>query len=248
GRVSGRYCGLAPRAGPYSADHADIKSLTGSYQISRRGESSLVRVTALVSQLRVRGGDDASLMAGSAAWPFAPTTRLHEIGPRLFRAANGRPWAFENHNGQPAALYIGPPVQQWQRVPWYADARLIAPLVGGSLLIAIVTLLAWPVAALVRRIRKRSAHAAVRRARAAVHLAFVLEFAVALATTAVFVGAAFDLTILGDRLDPALIALYAVAWLAVVASIFALWRVWQMWRTGAGGPWTRLHHTFQTVA
>jgi hypothetical protein len=49
-------------------------------------------------------------------------------------------------------------------------------------------------------------------------------------------------TILNDALDPALIALYACAWLSVFGSFIALWIAWQFLRKRVGGRWARLHH------
>ena len=64
-----------------------------------------------------------------------------------------------------------------------------------------------------------------------------------IAVAALFIAAIANPTILSDALDPALVVLYACAWLSVFGNVGTLWIAWQFWRKRIGGRWTRLHHT-----
>jgi hypothetical protein len=52
-----------------------------------------------------------------------------------------------------------------------------------------------------------------------------------------------DLSILSKALDPAMLALYAVAWIGVLGSIVLLAAAIRFWRNANSGRWARVHHT-----
>ena len=99
-----------------------------------------------------------------------------------------------------------PPALRWQRVPWSVDARWIVPALVASTAVVVLTLLAWPVAALWRRRRKRrwSEDSGDRRNYLAVRLVLLVDVAVIAAAAALFVMSFVDLTIFDDPLDPLL--------------------------------------------
>ena len=51
-----------------------------------------------------------------------------------------------------------------------------------------------------------------------------------------------DLSVLGEALDPLLLARYALAWLGVLGAAFVLWAVVRFWRDRVGTRWSRIHH------
>jgi hypothetical protein len=175
---------------------------------------------------------------------------FQSIGQRQYRGPGGREIAFEEVPGQAMQLNIGPPLLQWQRVPWYIDIRLVAPAVITSVLVAALTLIAWPIAAIVRRWRGQrwSEDASVRRCHLAAGLVLILQLLVIVAVAALFVAGTVNPTILSDALDPALVVLYAGAWLSRLGAFATLWVAWQFWRKRIGGRWTRLHHTLIAVS
>jgi DMSO/TMAO reductase YedYZ heme-binding membrane subunit len=52
-----------------------------------------------------------------------------------------------------------------------------------------------------------------------------------------------DASLLNDSLDPALIAIYGLAWLGVLGAALALFVAVDFWRRRVGGRWTRLHQS-----
>jgi hypothetical protein len=106
-------------------------------------------------------------------------------------------------------------------------------------------LLAWPVAALWRRWRKRrwSCDSSDRHKYLAVRLVLLVDAVVIIGAAVLFTMASIDLTVLNDALDPWLIVLYALAWLGVFGAILTLWAAALFWRKGVGGRWSRIHHT-----
>jgi hypothetical protein len=122
--------------------------------------------------------------------------------------------------------------------------RWIAPALAASVVIAILSLMAWPVAALWRRMRKRrwSEDRGDRRRHLAARLVLLVDVTVIAATIALLLLSGLD-PALSDALDPLLLAIYAVAWLGVFGAIPAVWAAALFWRNGVGSRWSRVHHT-----
>ncbi len=138
-------------AGKPAASETD--GLAGTYMSSRRNESGPLYLAALMGQTTVRvdadgvltiagmeGLDDRAVKfrsLGHGVWqnPDDPTRRLY-----FNRDAAGQ-WQLGYHE----------PVEVEQRSPWTRDSRLMRATLGLSLFVMLATLLAWPVAAMIRR-------------------------------------------------------------------------------------------------
>jgi hypothetical protein len=142
-------------------------------------------------------------------------------------------------------LSYGPPLVVWQRVPLYLDFRVVAPAVLAAVAIGVSTLLAWPVATILRwrQGRRWSENEVYRRCHIAVRLALALQIAVIAAAAFLFIVATANPTVLNDALDPVLITLYACAWVGVLSGFGTVWIALQFWRKRVGSWWARLHQT-----
>src|SRR5262249_41736491 len=159
---------------------------------------------------------------------------FRRIGPNLYEGpANSRIAFVEDAGWQP---HIAQPGVQLQRVPWWLDARWIVPAFVVSMAVVFITLVAWPVAALGRRWRRRrwSENVADRRRFVGVRLVLLLDAVVIVATIVLFVMPFIDPTVFNDPLDPVILVLYGIAWLAVCGAISTLWTVIRFWRNGVG--------------
>jgi len=234
--------------GAIEARREEADAVAGVYQISRRADSTIVRLSALTSQIWVRTGQDATLMIYGG--PFGTGQSFHSMGEWRFRGSKGGEAAFDEVPGQPTRLNYGPPLLQWQRVPLYLDFRLVAPAVIASVGIGVLTLIAWPIAAILRwrRGRRWSAFAWAQRCHLAVRLVLMVQILVVFAATALFVAGTANLTILSDALDPVLAVLYACAWLGVLGGFSVPWVAWRFWRKRIGGWWSQLHHALLAVS
>jgi hypothetical protein len=233
---------LPRAAAPGGTAFPDNADVAGIYQTSRRAESTLVRLTALLSQFVVKtdGAGEARLFA--ATWPFGNGGALKRVERNLYLMPANAQIAFVG-DGQES--YLAQPALRWQRVPWSVDARWIVPAFVASVAVVLSTLLAWPVAALWRRWRKRrwSEDRGDRRIYLAVRLLLLIDAAVITAAAALFVMRFIDLAIFNDALDPLLLVLYALAWLGVFGAILTLWASTLFWRNRVGSRWSRVHHS-----
>jgi hypothetical protein len=137
-----------------------------------------------------------------------------------------------------------------QRVPWWLDMRWIAPALAVSLVIAVGSLIAWPIGALWRRRRKRrwTEDGGDWRRHLAARLVLFVDAAVIVVLGILVLKGGRDLTVFNDALNPLLLLLYALAWLGVFGAAAAVFAAAVFWRDGAGSLWLRIHHTLIAAA
>jgi CubicO group peptidase (beta-lactamase class C family) len=245
--IPGPMAAIARRFLPRGPEAADATApanaaVAGVYQISRRADSAVTRLGALTKQFVIKIGSDGNPRILAAVLPVGDGAPLLRLGRNLY-VLSGNRIAFVEGAG--AESYLAQPALRMQRVPWLLDARWIAPAFVASTAVILLTLTAWPLAALWRRWRKkrRSEDGADRRGYLAIRLVLLIDLAVIVAVAVLFTEATLDPTILNDTLDPALLAIYALAWLGVFGAILTLWVAARLWRSGAGSRWSRVHHT-----
>jgi hypothetical protein len=239
--IARRFLSEPPRAaGARSPASAEEANVAGNYHPSRRAESTFVRLRDLISERIVRIYRDGNARLLASVWPYGEGTLFRHIGRNLY-AGPERLAYVEGKSGS----YIATPATQLQHLPFYLDGRWIMPALEASIVIVAVTLLGWPFAALWRRWRKRrfSEVRTDRRLYRAVRLVLLVDLIAILATTVLFALAIADLTLLGERLDPAVLALYLAAWIGVVGAIAVVWASFRFWRNGVGSRRSRIHHT-----
>ncbi len=213
--------------------------IAGIYQPGRRNDSSFVRFSALLAQIVIKVDRDGHVRGFPAIWPFGSGAPWRRVERDLYQSSSGR-FAFVD-NGTDS--YLAAPARYLQRVPWSFDARWIAPVFVASTAIVFLSLLAWPLAALWRFLRKRqwSEDSGDRRNFLAVRLVMLVDAAV-IGAVAVLFAKSSDYTIFNDALDPWLLALYALAWLGVFGALLTLRTTAGFWRRGTGSRWSRVHH------
>jgi CubicO group peptidase (beta-lactamase class C family) len=233
---------LPRAAAPDTTAFPDNPDIAGVYQTSRRAESTFVRLTALLSQfvIKIDGAGDARWFA--ATWPFGTGRALKRLERNLYLMPANAHIAFVSDGPE---SYLAQPALRFQRVPRVLDARWIVPAFAASTVVVMLTLLAWPVAALWRRWRKRrwSAASGDRRLHLAVRLVLLADAAAIAMAAGLFVMSFVDLAIFNDPLDPLICVLYALAWFGVFGAILTLWAAILFWRNGVGDRWSRVHHS-----
>jgi hypothetical protein len=245
--IARRFLPKAPEATSEAADahaagSAGDADIAGIYYPSRRTESSFERMNALLAEFVIKVDG-----AGNARWlpatqPFGSGRALKRVDRNLYDLPGNARIAFVDEGSE---SYLVQPAIRMQRVPWSLDARWIVPAFVASTAVVLSTLLAWPVAALWRRWRKRrwSEDRGDRRRYLAVRLVLLVDAAVIVAAAALFVMRFIDLAIFNDSLDPLLCVLYALAWLGVFGAIPTLWAATRFWRNRVGSRWSRVHHS-----
>jgi CubicO group peptidase (beta-lactamase class C family) len=234
---------IAPQEAFSAVSWADPR-LAGAYQGSRRAQTNFLSVLWLAEQQVIRVESDGGLTLRPALWPFGAGRAMKPVGANVFEGPSG--WRFSAVLG--SEPYLNGFAQRLERVPWPVDARWVVPAFVASVAFALLSLLAWPLAALWRRWRKRSSGlpAGDRRRLAFVRSALLVDLLVVGAL--VILAVRNDASLLNDSFDPALIAIYGLAWLGVLGAALALFVAIDFWRRRVGGRWTRLHQSGLAVS
>jgi len=242
---------IAERFLPKSPQAADARaaavpsepSLAGIYHSSRRTESSFARLSDLMSERVVKIDGAGNVRSFLAIWPFGGGRMLKRIERNLYELPEGTRVAFVDDIGSES--YWAAPALRLQHVPWFLDVRWIGPAFIVSTVVVLLTLLAWPFAALWRLWRKKrwSQDGRDRGKYLAVRLVLLVDALVIVAAAVFFITASSDPRILNDALDPMLLVLYAFAWLGVLGAIPTVWATALFWRDGVGSRWSRVRHS-----
>jgi CubicO group peptidase (beta-lactamase class C family) len=146
-----RYYPYAPQFQPVPGAKEAPKAVSGTYTLSRRGETSFIRLASLLGQITVTpAGDDdieVSLLTGANGKP----KRWQAVSPTTFVERDGQDKLIfkPDQNGKmqmilPYPFFIG------QSVGTLENGKLLLWVLVVSLLIMLATLVLWPIAWAVR--------------------------------------------------------------------------------------------------
>ena len=241
----------APTAAALNSSEIDA-SVAGAYMSSRRAESGPLRLASLLEQTTVKVGADGELTTSRARWPNERAIHFRAIGSGVWQNADdaSRQLFFRKDAAGRWEMSGRSVVQIEKQVRWYHDARLLKPLLGVSLGFALLSLLAWPMAAAARKhYRSAAVVPRLQNARRALRSAAALM---------ILPCAALGLLLLGSMDDPSTLtspqfwrgmtAVQAGAWLMLPALALAVWGSVQMWRSAGAWWWSRLHGLLMVLA
>src|SRR5205085_11215755 len=132
---------------------SDGRAVSGVYDGSRRGETTFLRLLALLGQFRVSSDKDGVLTIEGNKNQRGELKKWREIAPLVYSEVDGaEKIAFRRDPpGAVREMLPFPAIYEGQRVSWYANKRLINPIIGGNLALSLLTVLLWPVAVVVRK-------------------------------------------------------------------------------------------------
>ena len=223
--------------------------IAGMYMASRRGQSTMAYMYAMMDQTRVSVNPNGSVSTSKLMAHGRPPSRWNETAPGFWsgedgqqrhlifqKAADGN-WQFSN----------GSPVTMHRRAAWYQHGYLVTGLLMFSVTVCLLSMAAWPVAAWRRRSRPATAVAATGQR--AVHIA------AALCLTAWALAGCMMALALMDRYAVATPAygagmrvLHLASWMHAIGSAALLWRSRHAWRAGGYSVWTRSHQALVALA
>ncbi|WP_244200463.1 serine hydrolase domain-containing protein [Micromonospora arborensis] len=233
----------------------DLDQYEGAYRVTRTAED-LTKAAALMSSVSVEVGPDNTLTTRGplSADPDKATQHWTPIGPRLFQERGGQDQlGFRvDGDGQVIALFdTTNPTIAYQRLAWWQSPTLHQLLLVGALTVLLLTLLYYPIAALVRRLRRGSPSAGTRWSTTARLAAWVTAALAAAFTTGLAVvfsdgNRLLESIVLGR--SPLVITVLALSTTALVTAAATITGTVAAWRRGW---WTlpgRLHHTAVSLA
>jgi CubicO group peptidase (beta-lactamase class C family)/uncharacterized membrane protein len=133
----------------------DGASVAGLYKISRRFETNLLAVTLPLGEAKVAvdSKDNSVYLDGFLKEPSGQAKHYREIAPMLFREVNGAgKLAFVKDANGRWLMYIDYPFMMFQQLDSaFENKTFNYVVIGFSLCVIFLTLLLWPVAAILRK-------------------------------------------------------------------------------------------------
>ncbi|MES2055360.1 MAG: serine hydrolase domain-containing protein [Pseudomonadota bacterium] len=132
---------------------ADARAIAGRYESSRRIESGFLGLFYLLQQDQIAANDDGTISLASVE-----DKRFREVGPQLWREVGGtHQLRVTEVGGRRAIIDSTNPIMVLQAVPLGRNSLLNSLVAGLSLLVLLVTALAWPIGAWLRRVYRQPA-------------------------------------------------------------------------------------------
>jgi CubicO group peptidase (beta-lactamase class C family) len=224
---------------------SDGRKVSGVYDGTRRGETTFLKLIALLSQFRVSSDKDGVLTIEGEKNQSGELKKWKEIAPLVYDEIDGlEKIAFRREaSGTVREMLPFPAIYEGQRVPWYATKTFVGVAIGGNLLLVVLTVLLWPVAVLVRKKYERPLFSAktdrvlyvVSRVVCLGELIFVL------APVIMFSQGLEHIVILGDAINPWLRALHIFGWILMAGIVLLIIAAARFARLPGHGLWFRAH-------
>lgn len=251
-----RYIG-GPPALVAVAEAQDDQGIEGSYMSSRRAEHSPGKLGSLLSQVTVARAPDGRLMVSSVRGEKDQPLPLRSVGSGVWQAEGS-----DDSQAAPRRVYFRRnaegrwemgghvPVAVWQQAAWYERAGVVGGTLAVALTVNLLTLLAWPIGAVLRRFRRRlqpptlAAQALGRLVRWSA-LFTLLPWLALLGAMGLLM--ADPLAVGGATFGHTLRAVQGLTWLALGATLVSAVVPWRQAVQGVG-RWRRWHHGLIVVA
>ena len=243
GLVSGfvnRYLpdGQAKAAGVDAAtakQHAQM--IAGSYNSSRRADSNFMNLVYMLGQIKVTANEDGTISVPMLAGYSGAPKKWREISPFVWQdTGSGDRLAADVVDGRVTRFSAEPlaAIMVFQRAAWWQTPAVFLTMLVGSLAALLLTVLAWPVSALVRRHYGVRYPLAGQDARA--HRWIRIASLAVLATMGGMVAMIFvmmsDLAMMSPSKDGMVVAMRVLATIVLpVGTAIALWNAWTVLRS-----------------
>jgi CubicO group peptidase (beta-lactamase class C family) len=240
-----------PQEPPVATATQDADAVSGRYLSSRRSETTILSVLNAAGEVKVFRNEDGTISAADLKDMSGDPIKFREIGPMMFRDVNDQDrLAFKRDGSGNLVGVIDFPFMVVQRAPWYANSALQLPLIIGSLIVIVLTVLLWPVMALLRwhYAKPLTLTPQQRRLRLLVRLvcvAFIVFFA---AYLGFFTAALKDIGMLSPKGNPWLRLIQLMGWLGVLGTLIALYNAARSWQEPARWLWSRIGDTLIALA
>ncbi|HEY0505690.1 MAG TPA: serine hydrolase domain-containing protein, partial [Lysobacter sp.] len=216
-------------------EHAQL--LAGSYNSSRRADSNFMNLVYMLGQTKVVANEDGTVSVPMLAGYSGAPKKWREIAPFVWQDTNGGDrLAAEVVDGRVVRFSAEPiaAIMVFQRAAWWQSPAVFLTMLFGSLAALLLTVLAWPVSAMVRRHygaryplsgQDARAHRWIRIASLAVLLSIGTMIGMVLTMMS-------DLALMSPSSDGLVIAVRALATVVLpVGAAIALWNAWTVLRS-----------------
>jgi CubicO group peptidase (beta-lactamase class C family) len=239
-----RYFPYQPVSAPVpTTAAADARLVSGRYIISRRSQTTILKFLTVLGESKVSSNPDGTINLADLKDLNGQPKKLEEIGPLMYRAVHDQDRiAFKRDESGGLVLVTDFPVFVFQRAPWNENSGFNLPLIISSIVVLLLTLLLWPIAAVVRRHygQKLDLTPQQRRLRLMVRLACLFDLLFLCGLAVFFTMAEKDIGILSPRFNPLLRTIQIVGWIGVFGTLAALYNAFRSWQERGRWFWSKL--------
>lgn len=170
----------------------DAKAVAGTYELSRRSETSFLKTATLLGQFTVTPVGDGDIEVPQLTGANGKPKRFQGIGPMTFLERDGQDkLVFKPDQNGHMQMVLPYPFFVGQRVGTAQNGKLLLIVLVVSLLLMLLTLILWPISWFVRRHYDRALDMSPRERlfRVLVRVVFLFDL--------IFIAALFGLTMYG---------------------------------------------------
>ena len=224
---------------------SDGRAVSGVYDGTRRSDTTFLRLVALLDQFSVTSDKDGILTVEGNKNQRGELKKWKEVAPLVYNEVDGNERIAFRHDASAnvTEMLPFPAIYEGQRVPWFNNKRIINPIIGGNLVLVFLTVLLWPIAAIVRRRYQRPLFAGKgdRVLYFLSRIACLGELMLILAPVIAFSQGLEHIVILGDAIDPWLQALHIFGWVLIAGLILLIVAAIRFATLPGHGLWFRAH-------
>jgi CubicO group peptidase (beta-lactamase class C family) len=230
----------------------DAEAVSATYIPSRRPQTNIFYLFALLGEAKVSPGKDGTLLLDGEKGINGQPVEYRDAGNNVWYDASDpqKKIIFDRQANGQRFIALEYPFEQYQQVSWHQSRGFVISLLVFAIGIFVLTLLLWPLAALIRWHygRKLEAGEAERRARRWARLVCGLD----LIFWVLFVGtiqeASSHLNLLSAQADPWFRLIQIIGWLGIIGTIIAIWNFFRLLGVSGRWWWSRVHNVLLTLA
>ncbi|HKF53979.1 MAG TPA: serine hydrolase [Blastocatellia bacterium] len=224
----------------------DVKKTAGQYIFSRRSETSFFKLPFLLQQASVSARDDGTIEVDGLTGLNGKPKRWREVAPMVFDEVDGQDkLIFKPGSAGDLELLPPFPIFVGHRAGSWENQNLLLAALVFALLMMILTLLLWPVAALVRRHygRRLELSKGERRLRLAVRLVCLVNVVFIIALIVLLVIGFEHIWLLNEHLDKWIHLVQILGLIGSAGALILVYNAIHAWLSWPKGLFRKLHAT-----
>jgi CubicO group peptidase (beta-lactamase class C family) len=213
-------------ASPVATATSDAEQVAGHYIVSRRSQDNILSMLTVVGEMDVVRNYDGTISAKDLKDMNGEPKKFREIAPMMFRDVNHQDrLAFKKDESGNTVAVIDFPFMVFQKASAWENSGFQLPLIVVSLVVLLLTVLLWPISALIRRHYGKSLtmSPAQTRLRLLVRLACIAFLFLFVGYSVFFAMALKDISLLSPKGNPFLRLIQLFGWIGVVGAIVAVY-------------------------
>ena len=229
----------------------DADEISGHYIVSRRSQDNILSVLSVAGETKLFRNADGTISSKDLKGMNGEPKKFREIGPMMFRDVSDQDRiGFKRDASGNMVAVIDFPFMVFQKASAWENSAFQLPLIIGSLVVIVLTVLLWPVGALIRKhyAKPLALDPQQKRVRLLVKLTCVAYILFFLGYVIFFSMALKDIGMLSPKGDPWLRLIQLFGWLGVVGSLVALYNAIRSWKDPAAWLWTRIADTLVALS